>query len=405
MRMWAEEAEYRKTLALFGYHGVFVCLLQVFPKEKRPTYFYLTTTFWSGDAQISFNITCNSGECTYEEIEDGLRQFFSFSGSSLLRDLSTEDNIKERLLGYLMDNTSFSGCQLKGKYVKYVVAYLKGIEYQGTIRVCSVEDRSLDKYDEDHDAMLEYCGNELVNLLTEKGMQDFQLELSPDFLSVNVTIPYNHKIHHINIRIFYQDVFDNWKDDVVDLVLSYYNMLSNLGTIDTHKYKGYLQELGFYEMDTHIDGLGNVKVIAYRGGDKYRVGISIENEIIPFDNMEGHDFERFCATVLAHNGFDRIKVTQGSGDQGVDIIAYKDDEKYGIQCKRHSSDIGNRAVQEVFTGKTYYQCHVGVVLTNRNFTKSAVDLANRIGIVLWNRDKLLQMVEKYNAWKDKTMQY
>lgn len=117
-------------------------------------------------------------------------------------------------------------------------------------------------------------------------------------------------------------------------------------------------------------------------------------KVIDFDNMEGHLFERFCAEVLSLNGFKNVTVTQGSGDQGIDIIAYKDNAKYGIQCKCYSADIGNKAVQEVFAGKTYYHCHLGVVLTNRYFTKSAIQLANSNGVVLWNREMLSEMVEK-----------
>lgn len=113
-----------------------------------------------------------------------------------------------------------------------------------------------------------------------------------------------------------------------------------------------------------------------------------------FDNMDGHQFEFFCADLLRKNGFENVTVTQGSGDQGIDIIAFKDYIKYGIQCKCYYSDIGNKAVQEVFAGKTFYQCHVGVVLTNRYFTKAAVELAQHNGVVLWNRDKLLRMIEK-----------
>lgn len=70
--------------------------------------------------------------------------------------------------------------------------------------------------------------------------------------------------------------------------------------------------------------------------------------------MDGHTFEYFCAEVLSLNGFSDVEVTQGSRDQGVDIIAYKDDIKYGIQCKCYSSDIGNKAVQEVYAGKNFY---------------------------------------------------
>ncbi len=126
-----------------------------------------------------------------------------------------------------------------------------------------------------------------------------------------------------------------------------------------------------------------------------RINLSHKN----FDAMDGHQFEHFCANVLKYNGFENVSVTSGSGDQGVDIIAYKDDIKYGIQCKCYHSDIGNKAVQEVYAGKTFYNCHIGVVLTNRDFTKSAIELARNNGVILWNRKKLLQMIENC---KDKT---
>lgn len=107
-----------------------------------------------------------------------------------------------------------------------------------------------------------------------------------------------------------------------------------------------------------------------------------------FDNMEGHEFEYFCADVLRKNGYENVEVTKGSGDQGIDIIAYKEGIKYGIQCKCYSSDIGNKAVQEAFAGKTFYSCHVAAVLTNRYFTKSAKELAEKNGVLLWDRTKL-----------------
>lgn len=112
-----------------------------------------------------------------------------------------------------------------------------------------------------------------------------------------------------------------------------------------------------------------------------------------FDKMEGHEFERFCAALLLKNGFEKVTVTPGSGDQGVDVLAYKEGIKYGIQCKCYSSDIGNKAVQEAYAGKTFYDCHVGVVLTNRWFTASARELARKNNILLWDRQKLLALIE------------
>lgn len=108
--------------------------------------------------------------------------------------------------------------------------------------------------------------------------------------------------------------------------------------------------------------------------------------------MDGHEFESFCANLLRDNGFSDIEVTKGSGDQGIDVLATKDFVKYGFQRKCYSSDIGNKTVQEAFAGKTYYGCHVAVVLTNRYFTPAAKELAEQTGVVLWDRDTLLSMI-------------
>ena len=116
-----------------------------------------------------------------------------------------------------------------------------------------------------------------------------------------------------------------------------------------------------------------------------------------FDNMDGHEFEYYCADILRKNNFEQVQVTRGSGDQGVDIIAYKDGLKYAIQCKNYSSHLGNTPIQEVFAGKTFYKCNVAVVMTNQTFTQGAIDLANATGVVLWDRYKLMNMVNHCTA--------
>lgn len=115
----------------------------------------------------------------------------------------------------------------------------------------------------------------------------------------------------------------------------------------------------------------------------------------PYDEMDGHEFEYFCGDILGKNGFTGVEVTKGSGDQGIDIIAFKDGVKYGIQCKCYSSNIGNKAVQEAFAGKTFYGCHVSAVLTNQYFTNSAKELAEKNGVLLWDRDRLESFVNSY----------
>ena len=114
------------------------------------------------------------------------------------------------------------------------------------------------------------------------------------------------------------------------------------------------------------------------------------NDKYPFDDMDGRKFERFCAELLRKNGYTKVEITSGSGDFGVDILAEKDSIRYAIQCKRHNASIGNTAVQEIFSGKEFYKCHVGIVLTNNNFTQSAKETAKNTGIVLWDRDWLIE---------------
>ncbi|SFU74157.1 restriction endonuclease [Butyrivibrio sp. INlla21] len=112
---------------------------------------------------------------------------------------------------------------------------------------------------------------------------------------------------------------------------------------------------------------------------------------LPMDEMEGHDFEYYCADLLKANGFAEAVVTKGSGDFGADILAEKDGITYAVQCKCYDKPIGVKAVQEVYAGRDYYGKMVGVVMTNQYFTQPAVDLAQKLNIMLWDRGYLDSM--------------
>ena len=59
-----------------------------------------------------------------------------------------------------------------------------------------------------------------------------------------------------------------------------------------------------------------------RAGRKRRTGF--------IDDMEGHEFEYFCAELLKDNGFTEVEVTKGSGDYGIDVLAEKEGVTYEI---------------------------------------------------------------------------
>lgn len=113
-----------------------------------------------------------------------------------------------------------------------------------------------------------------------------------------------------------------------------------------------------------------------------------------YDSMEGHEFEYYCAELLESCGFQEVKVTKASGDFGIDILAQKEGVTYAIQCKRYTSAVGIRAVQEAYAGRDYYDCMVGAVMTNQYFTAPAVEAAGKLKILLWDRDYLESMLEE-----------
>lgn len=121
---------------------------------------------------------------------------------------------------------------------------------------------------------------------------------------------------------------------------------------------------------------------------------NIDNTLLRIDSMEGHEFEYWCADLLRKLGYVNVEVTPGSGDQGVDVLAEKEDIKYAIQCKCYSSDLGNTPVQEVHAGKAMYNCHIGVVMTNRHFTVGGQQLAKATGVLLWDRDWIIEALTK-----------
>lgn len=107
-----------------------------------------------------------------------------------------------------------------------------------------------------------------------------------------------------------------------------------------------------------------------------------------FDSMSGEQFEEFCADILRGNGYQNVELTPTTGDHGIDILARKDGVKYAIQCKRYSKPVGNKAIQEAYSGKTIYNADVAVVMTNTDFTSQAIHDATKLNVLLWGRDKI-----------------
>ena len=113
------------------------------------------------------------------------------------------------------------------------------------------------------------------------------------------------------------------------------------------------------------------------------------------DIKTGFEFENEVAKRLNNIGF-KCYITRKSGDQGVDIIAEKNDISIAVQCKLYSKDVGNKAVQEVIAGQQFYKTNYACVVSNANYTKSAKELAEKSNVKLINIGYLEEDMEQYN---------
>lgn len=100
----------------------------------------------------------------------------------------------------------------------------------------------------------------------------------------------------------------------------------------------------------------------------------------------GHEYELYVAWWLRQNGYTGVKVTQGSGDFGADVIGKdKNGRLVAVQCKMYKGAVGYRAVEEAIAGMHYYKCDRAMVVTTGTYTKQAVTAARKCGVELKER--------------------
>ena len=123
---------------------------------------------------------------------------------------------------------------------------------------------------------------------------------------------------------------------------------------------------------------------------RHRERVSISD----VDEMDGIDFEQFVAKLFAAMGYS-TELTQQSCDQGADVIAARLNERVAIQAKRYSGTVSNSAIQEVVAAKRVYDCTHAMVITNSEFSPSAIKLAQANGVELVDRGTLKSLISKW----------
>jgi restriction system protein len=108
--------------------------------------------------------------------------------------------------------------------------------------------------------------------------------------------------------------------------------------------------------------------------------------------MGGIEFENFVANLFRRQGYS-VEHTPRSGDQGADLLVTMGARKVAVQLKRQTAPVGNKAVQEIFSGMAYYRIPEGWVITTSRFTPGAVELARRTGVRLIDGEDLASWIK------------
>ncbi|MCH8956422.1 restriction endonuclease [candidate division KSB1 bacterium] len=113
-----------------------------------------------------------------------------------------------------------------------------------------------------------------------------------------------------------------------------------------------------------------------------------EQKLRKIININARQFEYEVASLFSNKGFHTI-VTNQTGDDGVDVFAFQNQEKYLIQCKRYSKtkSIGRSIVDELIgTFTRYKEFTKAILITTSYFTDAAIKAARTTDfqIELWD---------------------
>jgi len=132
----------------------------------------------------------------------------------------------------------------------------------------------------------------------------------------------------------------------------------------------------------YVPGLENLKITIEKNfRDYYDKEKSAKSPSISYIDLNGTEFENYLMNLFRKMGYEVIG-TPATGDQGADMFLIINDKKVAIQAKKYSKPVGNKAIQEVVSARSFYSCDEAWVITNSQFTRSAYELAQKCDVKL-----------------------
>lgn len=231
----------------------------------------------------------------------------------------------------------------------------------------------------------------LVKLITNKGFYITETEIKiilpyesywQDYLQFKAKMNYNYPQ---NTSDYFNNLLDIYGNHFQDKK-PHFNLLLNENGIN-------ISDTEFLQMANQLKKQRELEI--------FEKNLN-KNELISIydiDRLEGYEFELFLEVLFEKMGYNTER-TKFSGDQGADLIIRKFGETTVVQAKNYSNKVTNKAVQEVVASINHYNANRGMVVTNNEFTQSAIDLARSNNVELVDRSRLEQLLKNNHIGKD-----
>lgn len=110
-------------------------------------------------------------------------------------------------------------------------------------------------------------------------------------------------------------------------------------------------------------------------------------------SLRGTLFEKELARLYTSLGYS-VRLTKGSGDEGIDLILHKDSKKIIVQCKGHEKPIGVGVIRDLYGTMIHSGAECAVLACPAGFTDGVRKFAKGKPIELLSAKELVEMAEK-----------
>jgi len=103
--------------------------------------------------------------------------------------------------------------------------------------------------------------------------------------------------------------------------------------------------------------------------------------------LDARQFEFEIAHLFQLRGY-KSSATRVTGDDGVDVFAWRDDEKIIVQCKRWKHPVGRNIIDELAGVRSRHDADRAIVATISSFSKGAIEAGQKHQIELWDFERI-----------------